>query len=111
MICVIPHICKDVLENSDGNNMKQVNNVIKTLFHGLSDDEMSYNIDTWWIGYTDFNNNNGHFDGGDFICKSKYIQVGTSHLWHHKYSLPCKKVIDFVSCRGASEILGIGAAE
>ena len=22
MICVIPHICKDVFENSDGNHMK-----------------------------------------------------------------------------------------
>ena len=32
-------------------------------------------------------------------------------MWHHKYSLPCTKVIGFVACRLTSKVLGIGAAE
>ena len=44
------------------------------MFHGLSDDEMNYNIDTFWSQYTSFNDNNGQFYGNDFICNSKYIQ-------------------------------------
>ena len=32
-------------------------------------------------------------------------------MWHQKYSLPCTKVLRFVSCRVTSKVLGIGAAE
>ena len=41
MLCVIPHICKDEKDNSDRDHRKQVNNVIKTLFRGLSGDLMA----------------------------------------------------------------------
>ena len=55
MICVIPHIHEDVLENVNGEHIKQVNIVITTLFHGISDDEMNYNLDMFWSEYTAFN--------------------------------------------------------
>ena len=32
MLCVIPHICKDVFDNSYGNHMKKVKNFIKICF-------------------------------------------------------------------------------
>ena len=34
IICVIPHITEDVLENAYVKHMKQVNFVIKFVFHG-----------------------------------------------------------------------------
>ena len=36
MLCVIPHICKDAKDHSYGVHSKHLNNVIKTLFCGLS---------------------------------------------------------------------------
>ena len=54
--------------------MKQVKNFIKTLFCGLSDDEMNDNVDTLWSEYTDFNHNNGHFYGDYFIWRSEDTQ-------------------------------------
>ena len=41
MLCVIPHICKYTKDHSDSDNRKQVNNLIKKLFHGLSLDKMA----------------------------------------------------------------------
>ena len=40
VLCVIPHIFKYTKDHSDGDQMKRVNSVIKTLFCGLSEDEM-----------------------------------------------------------------------
>ena len=40
MLCAVTHICNDVIDNSDSNNKKHINNVIKTLFYGWSDDEL-----------------------------------------------------------------------
>ena len=40
VLCVITHIRKYVFENSDVNNMKQVNNAIRQ-FHGISYDDMN----------------------------------------------------------------------
>ena len=53
--------------------MNQVNTVIKTLFHGISDDEMNDNLDTFLIEYTDFNYKNFSSYGDDFIWSSKDI--------------------------------------
>ena len=55
MICVIPHIHEDVLENVNGEHIKQVNIVITTLFHGISDDEMNDTLDMFCSEYTAFN--------------------------------------------------------
>ena len=38
IICVIPHIHKDAKDHSNSDHMKQVNNVIKTLFHGVPEE-------------------------------------------------------------------------
>ena len=61
--------------------------------------------------YTKFDNNNGSFDGDEFIWKRKYIRDGNSHLWHQKYSLPCTKVLVFVACRVTSKVIGVGASD
>ena len=87
MLCVIPHIRKDAKDHSYSEHRKQVNNLIKTLFHGLSEDEMDFTLDLFWTDYTDFDKNNGSFDGNAFIWKSKDIRDGNSHLWNQKYSL------------------------
>ena len=65
----------------------------------------------FWTDYADFDNKNGSFGGDEFIWKSKGIRDGNSHLWHPKYSLPCTKVLRFVSWWATSKVLGIGAAE
>ena len=78
-MCVIPHICKYVFDYSDGNHIKQVNNVIKTLFHGVSDDVMNYTLDKCFSEYTYFNHKNCPFYSDYFIWRSKDIQYGNSN--------------------------------
>ena len=41
MLCVIPHIRKDAKDNSHSDHRKQINIVIKALFHGKSEDKMN----------------------------------------------------------------------
>ena len=45
MLCVIPHIHMDAKDHSDRNHRKQVNNVIKRLFSGSSEEEMNVTLD------------------------------------------------------------------
>ena len=111
MLCVIPHIHKDAKYHSDSGNGKHVNNVIKTLFYGASEEEMSVTQEIFWTEYTVFDNKIGSFDADKFIWKNKDIRDGNSNFWHQKYSLPCTKVIGFVACRFTSKFLGIGASE
>ena len=72
---------------------------------------MYFNLDFFWTEQTEFDKNNGSFDGDEFIWKRKNTGDGNSHLWHQKYSLPCIKVIGFVACIVKSKVLGIGASE
>ena len=111
MLCVIPHIHKDAKYHSDSHHGKQVNNVTKTLFSALSEEEMAITQDIFWIEYTDFYNKIGLFDADEFIWKSKDIKDGNIHLWHQKYSPPCTKVIGFAACRVTLKVLGIGSAK
>ena len=76
MLCVIPHIFRDASDHSDSDHMKQVNNSIKTLFHGLYEDEYHFTLDLFWTGCTDLDNKNGLLDGDEFIWKSKDIRRG-----------------------------------
>ena len=55
MLCVIPHVHNDIIDNYDGNNRNQVNNFIKTLFYWSSDDGLHGTIDLFWGKYTVFN--------------------------------------------------------
>ena len=111
MLCVILNICKDSRDHSDRNHRKQVNNVIKKLFSGSSEEEINVTLDVFWTEYTAFDNKVGSYDAAEFIWKIKDISDGNSHLWHQKYSLPFTKVIGFVACRVTSKVLGIGATE
>ena len=47
MLCFIPHIHKDDFENFDVNHMKQVKNVIKTLFRGISYKYINITLETF----------------------------------------------------------------
>ena len=67
MICVIPHICKDAKYNSDSDHSKQVNNIIKTLFFGASEDKISVTQDIFWTECSDFENKIGSFYADYFI--------------------------------------------
>ena len=111
MLCVIPHIRKDAKYQSDSDHRKEVNNVIRTLFHELSEDEMAVTQDIFCTKYTDFYNNNGLFDGDRYIWKIKDISDGNSRLWHQKHPLPFTKVLGFVACRVSSKVLSIGAED
>ena len=68
--------------HSDIDHRKQVKNLIKTFFLGLTENEMAVTQDIFWTEYTDFDNNNGSFDGDEFIWKIKYVRDGNSHLCH-----------------------------
>ena len=91
--------------------MKQVNNVIKKLFCGSSEEEMNVTLDVFWTEYIVFDNTVGSYDADEFIRKIKDSSDGNSHLWHQKYSLPFTKVLGFVACRVTSKVLGVGAIE
>ena len=80
MLCFIPHIHKYTKDNSHSYHRKQVNNVIKTLFYGASEEEMSVTQDIFWTEYTDFDNKIGSFDADKFIWKIKDIKDGNSHI-------------------------------
>ena len=43
----------DIIDNPDGNNRKQANNIIKTYW--LSDDELHVTLNLFWGEYTEFN--------------------------------------------------------
>ena len=111
MICVIPSILKDAKYHSDRNHRKHVNNVIKTLFCGSSEEDMNVTLDLFWTEYTAFNNKVGSYDADAFIWKSKDISDGNIHLWHQNYSLPLTKVLGFVACKVTSKVIGIVAKE
>ena len=84
VLCVIPHIREDVFKNAQIKHHIQGNTVIKSLFSGSTEIELHGTLDTFWIKYTLFNHKNDPFDRNDFICNSKYIADGNSHLWHQK---------------------------
>ena len=110
MIYVISHILENVLVNSSGEHMKQVNAIIKTLFHGISDNEINDTFDTFLIEYDTINYKNGTFYGDYFICSIKDILENNSHIRHQKYSLTFTNVLGFLSCRAKSKIIGIVVA-
>ena len=111
MLCVIPNIRKDAKDHLDSDHIKQVNDVINTIFSGAYEGEMAVTLDLFWTEYTEFDNMIGSYDADEFIWKGKNISDGNSHLWHQKYSLPLTKVLGFVACRVISKVLSIGAAE
>ena len=102
---------KVVFDNSDGNHMNKVNNVIKMLPCGLSDYETHFTLGIFWIEYIDFNHKRGTFGGEKFIYIRKDIHDVNINLWHQKYSLPCTKVLGFVANIVARKQIGIDAAE
>ena len=80
MLCVIPHIRKDVFKNSQNKHHIKVDNVIKTLFAGSTEKELHGTIDTFWSEYTLFYHNNDPFDSNVFIWNSKDITDGNIHI-------------------------------
>ena len=108
MLCAITHIRNYISDHSDSDNRKQSNSVIKTLSHAFSEDELHFTLDLFWTEYTYFDNNNGSFDVVEFIQKIKDIRYGNSNFCHHNYSLPCTKVLGFLSGRVTSKVIGIG---
>ena len=48
MVCAITHIHKDEKDHSDSNHRKQVNNVIRKLFSGASEEETAETLDYFW---------------------------------------------------------------
>ena len=85
MSCVIPHIRKYTKYCSDSEHRKQVKNLIKTFFHGLSVEKITFSQYLFWAEYTLFDNNNGSFYGDEFIWKSKEIRNRNRDLWHQKH--------------------------
>ena len=85
MLCIMPPIRKYEKDHSDSNHRKQVNNFIKKLCFGASEEEMAVNQDIVWTEYTAFDNMIGSYDADEFIWKTKDISDGNSHLWHQKY--------------------------
>ena len=84
MICLIPHIGKDVFKNININIINQVNTVIKTLFSGSSEKYLHGILDTFWSEYANFNKNIYPFESKKSIWSSKDIHGGNIHLWHQK---------------------------
>ena len=82
MLCVITHSSKDAKYHSDSDHRKQVNNVIKKLFSGASEEKIDVTQDIFWTEYTDFDKKIGSFDSDECIWKIKDIKDSNSHLWH-----------------------------
>ena len=67
MLFVILHINKNEKDRSDSYHGKQVNNVITTLFCGLSMDKVAVTQYLFFTDNTGFDNKNGSFYGDEFI--------------------------------------------
>ena len=67
MLFVIPCIRRDAKDYSDSDHRKQVRNVIKTLFSGAYEEEMSVTQEIFWTEYNDFDKKIGSFDSDEFI--------------------------------------------
>ena len=67
MLCVITHIRKNTKYHSDSYHRKNVNNIMKMLFRGLSEEKWLLIKDIFWTEYTDFDCNNGSFGEDEFI--------------------------------------------
>ena len=76
MLCVIPHIRKDAKYHSDIDHRKQVNNVIKKLFSGASEEKIDVTQDIFWTEYTEFDNKVGSFDAFPY----KFISIILTNL-------------------------------
>ena len=63
MLYVIPHIHKGARYHSESDHKKNINNLIKILFHGLYVYKMAVTQDLFWSEYTEFDKKNGSFDG------------------------------------------------
>ena len=48
MLCVIPNISKDAKDHLDSDHIKQVNDVINTIFSGAYEGEMAVTLDLFW---------------------------------------------------------------
>ena len=48
MLFVIPKHIKNIYQNLEVNHMKQIFIIIKTMFYGISNDEMLFTIDIFW---------------------------------------------------------------
>ena len=42
---------------------------------------MAVTQDLFWTEFTDFDKNNGSFDGHEFMWENKDIRDGNSHFW------------------------------
>ena len=71
------------LKNTQNNHNMQINTVIKSLFLDKLK-KLHETLDTFWSEYTNFNHKNDPFESDEFICSSKDICDGDSHLWHNK---------------------------
>ena len=80
MLCVIPHICRDVKYHSDCDHRKQVNNVINALFSGASEEEMAVTLDLFSTEYTTF-------------YKKKIVHMMLMNLYGKAKTLVMEKVI------------------
>ena len=77
MLWVITHISKNAKYHSNCDHRNQVKNVIKALFNGSSEDEMTVTLDMFWIDYTDFDKKIASFDADGFIWKSNLSEMVT----------------------------------
>ena len=111
MLCVIAKIKKRASDHSYSDHRKQSNNVIKTIFYGLSEYEFDFTLELYWNEYTDFYKKNGFFGGDAFIWNNKDISDGNSNFRHQKYSIICTKVLSFVEIIVTLKVLGIGEDE
>ena len=72
---------------------------------------MSDNIDTFWSEYTDFDNKNGHFYGGDSIWKVNISKKGISICGIRIIRYRVKRCLVFVACRLTSKSIVISSVE
>ena len=77
MQCVITHIHKYAKNRSYSDNSKQVNNLIKTIFHGVPEDEMDVNQDIFGLSTLTLITGMVHLMGINLYGKSKTLEMVT----------------------------------
>lgn len=111
LLCPIPEVHNDMAENAQGAHYEAAEQVLRKLFHNLTEGEWRKKCDKFRMEHREFRNKVGKFSSQNKMWEAQTLVDGNAHLWHDCYSVGITEVLGWFACRVTSKILGIGNAE
>ena len=112
MLCVITHVSKDAKDHSNSYHVKQVNIVIKTLFHGLSEEKKWLILKTYsLLSILTSITRMVYMMGMNLYGKANTSEMVTVICGIQNILFLAPRFLVFVACRVTSKFIVIGAAD